>query len=72
MKYFDQFVWLSLGLADLSLVLGILAKIFGFVVFGLGPYSYFCFAALSLLYAIAISLTQIAMHTRKQFFKQQS
>jgi len=66
MDHFEQLIKLSFGLADLSIVLGIIFKITGFTVFGLGPYSYFSFAALCLLYAVALSCAQIAFHLRKQ------
>ena len=67
MKNFEMLIWLGFGLADLSLLVGIIAKISGFVLFGLGPYSYFSFAGLCLLYVVALSLAQIALHMRKQY-----
>jgi len=65
MKYYNTFIWLSFALADLSIIVGILTKLFGFGIFGLGRYSFFSFSGLCLLYAIALSLTQIAYQVKK-------
>ena len=64
MNHFDRLIKLSFGLAGLSILLGIVFKVTGHIVFGLGPYSYFCFSALCLLYAVALSCAQIAIHMR--------
>lgn len=72
MKHFDLLIKISFGLADIALIIGIFFKLTGIVVLGLGPYSYFGFSALCLLYAIALSLTQIALHTRKQYLRENS
>ena len=65
MKYAKTLIWIFFVLADVSLIVGVIAKISGFAVFGLGPLSYLRFAGICLMYVIAISLSQISL-TEKQ------
>ena len=65
MKYYKTLLWIAYLLSIVSLIVGIIAKISGFVIFGLGPVSYLNFAGICLLYSIAFSLTQISL-TRKE------
>jgi hypothetical protein len=44
--------------------MSIIAKLSGFVVFGLLPFSYLRFTGTCLLYAMALSLAQIALTKR--------
>ncbi|RLB05707.1 MAG: hypothetical protein DRG50_06830 [Deltaproteobacteria bacterium] len=52
-------IFLALGLA--GLIIGVIAKITGFVVWGLFPLSYLRFSGICLLFVIAISLYQVAV-----------
>ena len=61
MKLYKACIMTSFVLADVSLILGIIAKISGFAIFGLGPLSYMRFTGICLLYAIACSLACIAL-----------
>ncbi|MBW2038901.1 MAG: hypothetical protein JRI46_04780 [Deltaproteobacteria bacterium] len=51
-------IFLALGLA--SLIMGVIAKLVEFVVWGLLPLSYLRFSGICLLLVIAISLYQMA------------
>lgn len=51
-------IFLALGLA--SLIAAVIAKIAGFLVWGLFPLSYLRFSGVCLLFVIAISLYQMA------------
>jgi hypothetical protein len=61
MKSYNTLLWICFVLATLSLVVGIIAKVTGFGVFGLGPISYLRFTGISLLYAVAFSVAKIAL-----------
>jgi len=61
MKYFKTLLWIAYLLSIVSLIVGIIAKMSGFVVFGLTPPSYLFFTGICLLYAIAFNLTQISL-----------
>ena len=63
---FELVVRISFGLADLSIIAGIVFKLTGISLFGLDPYSDFVFSTQSFLYAFAINVTQIAFLMRKQ------
>jgi hypothetical protein len=52
--------WTLLILAGISVIVGIIAKAIPFVVFNLIPPSYLKFAAICLLFSIALSLFQIS------------
>ena len=65
MKVYKACIMPSLALADVSLIIGIIAKISGLAVFGLGPLSFLRFTGICLLYAIACSLAHLAT-TEKQ------
>lgn len=65
MKRYTNLLWVCFFLATLSLLIGIIAKISGFVIFGLIPMSYLSFTGICLLYAIALSLVQISLSERK-------
>lgn len=61
MKGYTNLLWVCFILATLSLLVGIIAKLTGFVVFGLIPLSYLRFTGICLLYAIALSVVQMSL-----------
>ena len=61
MKNFKTLVWIGYILALVSIVVGILDKIFGLFIFSLIPTSYLKFSELCLLFIISLSLVQIAL-----------
>lgn len=63
MPYYKTIVWIFLILAIVGFIVGILAKGFGFHIFGLVPISYLRFTGTCLLFVIAVSLVELA--TRK-------
>ena len=65
MKYYNTLLTLAFILSVVSLIIGIIAKMSGLVVFGLFPISYLRFTGICLLYAIAFSLTQISLHHKQ-------
>ncbi|MFQ6617146.1 MAG: hypothetical protein ACE5QV_00545 [Fidelibacterota bacterium] len=65
MKYNQTFYWIFAILAVASLIVGILAKAIGFEIFELKPLSYLRFTSVSLLFAIAVSLANMAF-TKKE------
>ena len=65
MKCFTSLLWIAFLLSMVSLIAGIIAKLSGFVVFGLYPISYLRFTGICLLYVIALSLTQISLNQKK-------
>jgi hypothetical protein len=65
MKNYTNLLWACFILATLSLLVGIIVKIAGFGVFGLGPISYLRFTGICLLYAISLSLVQISLSKKE-------
>ncbi|MFC1562669.1 hypothetical protein ACFL4Z_01305 [candidate division KSB1 bacterium] len=61
MKNFKTLVWIGYILAILSVVIGIIDKIAGFVIFNLTPPSYLIFSGYCLLFIISLSLVQLAL-----------
>jgi len=61
MKNFKTLVWIGYILALVSIVVGILDKIFGLFIFSLIPTSYLKFSELCLLFVISLSLVQLAL-----------
>ena len=61
MKYFKTLVWIGYILSLVSIIIGILDKIFGLFIFSLIPTSYLKFSELCLLFIISLSLVQIAL-----------
>lgn len=60
-RYYTTLLWILFVLATLSLVVGVIAKATGFVVFGLIPLSYLRFTGICLLFAIALSVVEISL-----------
>lgn len=65
MKYYKILLWVFFALAGISLIVGIIAKISGFIIFGLDPLSYLRFTGICLLFNITLSLVQISL-TKKE------
>jgi len=65
MKGYISLLWSCFILATLSILVGIISKITGSVVFGLIPLSYVRFTGICLLYAIALSLVQISLSKKE-------
>jgi len=61
MKNFKTLVCIGYILAVLSIVIGAIDKIAGFVIFSLGPLSYLRFSGYCLLFIISLSLVQLAL-----------
>jgi uncharacterized membrane protein YdcZ (DUF606 family) len=59
-KFFSFLNKLFLIVAVIAIILAVLAKIFGFVWFGIYPLSYLRFTGVCLLFVAAISLYQMA------------
>jgi uncharacterized membrane protein YdcZ (DUF606 family) len=59
-KFFSFLNKLFLIVAVIAIILAVLAKIFGFVWFGVYPLSYLRFTGVCLLFVAAISLYQMA------------
>lgn len=61
MKNFKTLVLIGYILAVFSIVVGIIVKINGFVIFTLGPLSYLRFSGYCLLFIISLSLVYLAL-----------
>jgi hypothetical protein len=61
-KFFSHFLnMFFLIVALIAIILAVLAKLFGFVVFGLYPLSYLRFTEVCLFFVIAISVYRMAV-----------
>ena len=65
MKYYTTLLWIAFVLALISMIVGFIAKVSGFVIFSLTPISYFRFTGICLLFAIALSLAQISLKKKE-------
>ncbi|MFQ6041498.1 MAG: hypothetical protein ACE5PV_11630 [Candidatus Poribacteria bacterium] len=65
MKYYNLLLWILFILSALSLIVGVIAKAVGFIVFTLRPISYVRFTSVCLLGAIALSLVEISLKIGK-------
>jgi hypothetical protein len=61
--YYTAILWVLFVLATLSLVVGVIAKATGFVVWGLLPLSYLRFTGICLVFVIALAMTQLSLRT---------
>ena len=66
MKGYTTLLWIGFILAAVSLIVGVVAKATGFMVFDLNALSYLRFTGICLLGVIALSLTEIALRLRKK------
>jgi len=65
MKNYKMLLWIGYILSVVSIVVGIIAKMSGFVIFNLDALSYYRFSALCLLFIISLALVQLTL-TKKE------
>ncbi|RKY83906.1 hypothetical protein DRQ09_09360 [candidate division KSB1 bacterium] len=61
MKYFKTLLWIGYILSVVSIIIGIIDKIAGFVIFNLGPLSYFRFSVYCLVFIISLCFVQLVL-----------